>query len=389
MIFLRFILRNTARHKLRVLLTVLGIAIVVLAFGILRTTVAAWYAEAEGTTPDRLITRHAVSLSIHLPVAYQQIIGSMDGVTGVTYANWFGGRYKDGKQFFAKIAVDPDSYLDLHTEILVPPEERQAFLQDRRGALVGQALAEKQGWNIGDVIPIEGTLYPGNWEFIIRGIYTGATPSTAAGNMYIHWKAMNERRQLNDPDRASTVGWLITRIENPSQAAQMSQIIDERFTNSPAETRTETERAFEMGFVAMSGALIQGLQVMSVIVMGISMLVLANAMAMAVRERTHEYAILKTLGFRLPHLAYLIIGESLTLSIVGGLLGILMTIPACQVFGKILTTKLGSFFPAFSLEPSTLILAMSITIGVGFFSALIPLLLCAQIKITSGLRNVG
>ncbi|MCS6896957.1 MAG: hypothetical protein NZM29_03205, partial [Nitrospira sp.] len=194
------IVRNTRRHLLRVILTALGIAMVILAFNLIVTTVRAWYAGVEASAPNRLITRHAASLSIHLPLAYRDRLAAIDGVTGVTYANWFGGVYRDAKGFFPQFAVDPESFLDLHTELRVDPDERRSFLSDRRGCIVGRRLADLYGWNVGDIVPLQGTLYPGEWEFVVRGIYRGTEPSADETWMLIRWDYMNERRRQFDPD---------------------------------------------------------------------------------------------------------------------------------------------------------------------------------------------
>lgn len=386
---LRYVIRNLARHPLRATLTVLTMSIIILAFGLLRTTVAAWYAESLGTPPDRLRTRHAVSISFQLPVTYQQRIAIIPGVSGVSYANWFGGRWKDGKAFFPRYAVEPDSYLELHPEIQLPPPQREAFLRDRRACIVGRKLAAKLGWRVGDIVRLQGSLYPGNWEFTIRGIYTGTSQTTDEGSMYLHWVAMDERRRIEDQARAGTVGWFVVRMANPEQAAQISTTIDQTFANSIAETRTETEQAFRANMATMSGAVIRVIEIMSVLILGISLLVVANAMAMTVRERHHEYGILKTLGFRAPHLGFLIFGESVCLALFGGILGVVLLYPASKGFGMFLTSNLGGFFATFTLPAQLPVLAVSLSVGIGLLGAIIPFLLCLRSRIRDELRHMG
>ncbi len=386
---LRYVLRNLARHPLRAALTILVMSIIILAFGLLRTTIEAWYADALGSPPDRLRTRHAVSISFQLPVAYQQRIAAIPGVSGVSYANWFGGRWKDGKAFFPRYAVEPTSYLGLHPEIRLPSPQRKAFLQDRRACIVGRKLADKLGWRVGDIVRLQGSIYPGNWEFTIRGIYTGASPVTDTGSMYLHWSAMDERRRLEDPDRAGTVGWFVVRMANPEQAAQISTVIDRTFINSTAETRTETEQAFQANMVAMSGAVIRVVEIMSILILSISVLVVANAMAMTVRERRHEYGVLKTMGFRAPHLGVLIFGESVCLSLFGGILGIALLYPASKWFGMLLTSNFGGFFPIFELPAHLPMLAALLSVGIGLVGAIIPFLLCLRSRIPDELRHMG
>ena len=386
---LRFVIRNLARHPLRTGLTILTMCIIILAFGLLRTMVTAWYGDPIGTPPDRLRTRHAVSISFQLPVTYQQRIAAIPGVSGVSYANWFGGRWKDGKAFFPRYAVEPASYLALHPEIALPPSQREAFLRDRRACIVGQKLATKLGWQVGDIVRIQGSLYPGDWEFIIKGIYTGTSPTAEAGDMYLHWVAMDERRRIEDRDRAGTVGWFVVRMANPEQAAQVSAAIDRTFTNSMAETRTETEQAFRANMVAMSGAVIRVVEIMSFLILGISLLVVANAMAMTVRERHHEYGILKTLGFRAPHLGFLIFGESVCLAVFGGILGAALLYPASKGFGMVLARNVGGMIGPLELPVHLPVLAVTLSVGIGLLGAIIPFLLCLRSRIRDELRHIG
>ena len=386
---LRYVIRNLARHPLRATLTILTVCIIILSFGLLRTMVTAWYGDSLGTPPDRLRTRHAVSLTFQLPMTHQQRIAAIPGVSGVSYANWFGGRWKDGKAFFPRFAVDPVSYLDVHPEIELPPSQREAFLRDRRACIVGRKLATKHGWQIGDIVRIQGSLYPGDWEFTIKGIYTGTTPTTDEGNMYLHWVAMDERRRINDPDRAGTVGWFVVRMANPEQAAQVSVAIDRTFTNSMAETRTETEQAFRANMIAMSGAVIRVVEIMSFLILGISLMVVANAMAMTVRERHHEYGILKTMGFRAPHLGVLIFGESVCLALFGGILGVALLYPASKGFGMFLASTVGGMFGTLELPVHLPVLALSLSAGIGLLGAVIPFLLCLRSRIRDELRHIG
>lgn len=386
---LRYVIRNLTRHPLRAALTILTVCVIILAFGLLRAMITAWYGDSLGTTPDRLRTRHAVSLTFQLPVAYQQRIAAVPGVSGVSYGNWFGGRWKDGKAFFPRFAVEPVSYLDLHPEIHLPASQREAFLRDRRACIVGQELAAKRSWRIGDIVRIQGSLYPGDWEFAIKGIYTGTTPDADEGNMYLHWVAVDERRRIDDPDRAGTVGWFVVRMANPEQAAQVSAAIDRTFTNSTAETRTETEQAFRANMVAMSGAVIRVVEIMSFLILGISLLVVANAMAMTVRERHHEYGILKTMGFRTPHLGFLIFGESVCLALIGGSLGAALLYPASKGFGIFLASNVGGMIGPIELPVHLPILAVSLSMGIGLLGAVIPFLLCLHSRIRDELRHMG
>ena len=322
-------------------------------------------------------------------MTYQQRIAAIPGVSGVSFANWFGGRWKDGKAFFPRYAVEPSSFMKLHPEIELPATQREAFIQDRRTCIVGRKLANKLGWQVGDIVRLQGSLYPGDWEFMIRGIYTGTSLTTDEGSMYLHWTAMDERRRMEDPARAGTVGWFVVRMANPEKAAQISAEIDRTFTNSIAETRTETEQAFRANMVAMSGAVIRVIEIMSFLILGISILVVANAMAMTVRERHHEYGILKTLGFRAPHLGTLIFGESACLALFGGILGVALLYPASKGFGLFLTSEFGGLFPVFTLPAHLPVVAVLLSMGIGLLGAIIPFISCLRSQIRDELRHMG
>src|SRR5664279_1524767 len=176
--YLKIFFRNAFRHRLRTLLTILGITISILAFGLLRTVVSAWYAGVNASSASRLITRNAVSLVFSMPISYVERVRQVEGVKGVSYANWFGGVYITEKNFFPNFAVEPRSYLDLYPEFVVPAEQKRVFLSDRKGCLAGRKLAERFGWKIGDTITLKGTIFPGTWEFVLAGIYDGVDKST-------------------------------------------------------------------------------------------------------------------------------------------------------------------------------------------------------------------
>jgi putative ABC transport system permease protein len=250
--FVRLVLRNLFRHKLRASLSAFGIVVAVIAFSLLRTVVGAWFAGVEGTSSARLVTRNAISLVFPLPLSYANKIRQTDGVSGLSYAHWFGGVYITEKNFFPQFAIEPASYLDLYPEFVLAPEQKSAFLHDRQGCVAGRKLAAQYGWKLGDVIPIRGTLYPGNWSFVLRGIYRGADKKTDEAQFFFHWDYLNEHLKKTGSGQADRVGVYIVRLEDPSLAARVSRDIDKTFQNSLAETLTETEKAFQLSFVAMT-----------------------------------------------------------------------------------------------------------------------------------------
>src|SRR2546423_10371202 len=293
---IKLILRNIFRHKLRAILTILGIAIAVMSFGLLKTIIGAWYSNSDNAAPDRLATRHAISFIFSLPFADRDQIKQIPGVKDVTHETWFGGIYKDKNQFFPRIAVDPNNLFDIYPEYILSPEEKKAFQSDRSGCIIGARLAKDYNLKVGDIMPVDGDIYPGKWQFTVRGIYHGKKPTTEETNMFFQWDYLNEQLMKTTPRRANKVGWYIIQIANPDDAARISEKVDALFKNSDAETKTETEKAFAAGFISMSSAIITGLQIVSYVIIGIIFLVLCNTMLMAARERTREYAVLKTLG---------------------------------------------------------------------------------------------
>lgn len=384
MFVIKLILRNTLRHKLRTALTVVGLVVAVLAFGLLRTVVDAWYAGAAAASNARLVTRNAISLVFPLPLSYEQRIRGVDGVTMVARSNWFGGTYRDPKNFFAQFAVS-DNYLDLYPEYIVPAQQRSDYQRDRRGTLVGRQLADQYGFKVGDVIPLKGTIYPGTWEFVVRGIMDGRDESVITRQMVFHWEYLNESIRKRTSRQADQVGVFIVGVDNPDEAAAVSRRVDGVFKNSLAETLTETEQAFQLGFVAMSNQIIAAIRVVAYVVIVIIMAVMANAMAMSARERTVEYATLKALGFGPGFLALLMFGESVAISLIGGALGMLATPPVAALFKD----AVGGVFPVFSVSPQTMQLQAACALAVGIAAGIVPAVQAARVRIVEGLRAIG
>ncbi|GJQ20264.1 MAG: ABC transporter ATP-binding protein [Bacteroidia bacterium] len=383
---LKLMFKNALRHKLRTSLTILGIAIAVVAFGFLRTVVTAWYAGVEASAANRLITRNSVSFIFPLPYAYRDRIARIPGVETVSFANWFGGVYIDKTQFFARMAVDAGTILDVYPEFRVPPEQYHAFMQERNACIVGADLARQYGFKLGDVIPMEGDIYPGKWEFVVRAIYEPRDEKVDGTQFFFHWEYLDERMKAETPARAGQVGWYIIKIADPANAAAISEQIDAEFRNSRAETKTETEAAFQQGFIQGTSLVIDLLNFISFVIIGIIMLVLGNTMIMSARERTKEYAVLKTLGFSAKHLVTLIAGESLVISFLAGGLGLLLTYPIVGMFSLFVPK---TWFPIFYVEPSTVALAALSALGVGIAASFFPIQRALRTSIVNGLRFVG
>ncbi len=385
MYFAKLVVRNALRHKLRTGLTVLGIFVAILAFGLLRTVVEAWFAGAEGASNTRLITRNSISLIFPLPIAYQDRIRQIGGVVHISHANWFGGIYVSEKNFFPQFAVDAKSYFELYPEYLVPPEQMKSFLLDRKGCTIGRKLAEIHGIKVGDVEQLRGTIYPGTWEFVVRAIYDGAEAATDTSQFFFHWDYLNETMKKTVPRRANTVGVYVVGIDQSDRAAEIATEIDRTFRNSLAETLTETEKAFQLGFVAMTEAIVIAIEIVSFLVIFIIMAVMANTMAMTARERMAEYATMKALGFGPSWVVGLIFGESLAIALLGATAGVFATFPVAESFAA----KMGTLFPVFNVSQQTVVMQLAAAVTVGAVAALLPSYRVATVRIVDGLRNIG
>ena len=379
------VLRNAFRHRLRTTLTIVGIIVAITAFGLLRTIVDAWYAGAEASSSARLITRSSVSLVFSLPLNYAQKIRQVEGVSSVAWANWFGGVYVSERNFFAQFAISGASYLDMYPEFVLSDGERKAFLADRVGAVAGRKLADKYGWKVGDQIPLRGTIYPGTWTFTLRGIYDGAETGTDTSTFFFHFDYLNESIKRLYPRRGGQAGVFIEQLRDPEEAATVSQAIDTTFRNSLAETLTETEKAFQLGFVAMSEAILLAIQAVSYVVIVIIMAVMANTMAMTARERYGEYATFKALGFSNGFVVMLIVAESLGIALLGGLLGVAFTFPMADVFAS----SVGSILTGFRVSETTIGLQVGAAFVIGLVAAAVPAWNAARIRIVDGLRAIG
>ena len=382
---LTLIFRNATRHKLRTVLTILGIGVAVLLFGLVRTFIAAWYAGVEQSAPDRLITTSKINITFTLPLAQKQKIERIAGVERVGHGTWFGGTYQDPKNFFAQFAFENSDMFRMYPEFILDSATITAWNAQRNAVIVGTETMERFGWIVGQKVPLKGTIYPGDWDFLIVGTYSGRTELTDDSQFIFHWDYIDQRLQLEWPERAGQVGWWVVKLDDASRATAVSSAIDTEFDNSADETLTQTEAQFQQSFVAMSGTIILVLQAISGLVIGIILLVAANTMAMTARERMSEYAILKTLGFTPRYLVTLIGGESVLIAALGGVAGLLMMFPII----KGIAIAMRSWFPIFPIETEMLVIACVSVIVVGALAAIIPAARAIRISIVDGLRRVG
>ena len=380
----KLIIRNSFRHKLRTALTIVGLAVAVMAFGLIRTVVDAWYAGVEASAPDRLITRSSISITFTLPLSYKEQIEKIDGIKQVTYANWFGGTYVDANNFFAQFAVERENYFKVFPEFIITPEAMDAFNSNIKAVIVGQKLADRFGWKIGDRVTLIGTIYPGDWDFDVVGIYKGKDQTIDESTWFMRWDYIDETMKQQMPGRAGEIGWYGLQLADPNRAAEVSAAVDARFKKSSAETLTETEKAFQMSFVAMSGAILVLLTVMSWLIIGVILMVLINTMAMTARERTSEYAFMKSMGFQGYHLWGMISGEAIIISLSGGILG--LGLLAMMV--NVMRAGLSAWFPVFKIQPLTWILVVALAVAIGLISSAFPVLRAMRTRIVDGLRVV-
>jgi putative ABC transport system permease protein len=385
MLQLKILLRNAFHNRLRSGLTILGITVAVLAFGLLRTVIGAWYAGVDAASASRLVTRNAISIIFPLPISYAEKIRQMEGVKLVSWGNWFGGIYIDEKNFFPNFCIDPRTYMAIYPEFILSPAEQKAFFSDRKGFVAGRKLAERFHWKIGDQVTLKGTIFPGNWDFVMRGIYKGRDETIDETQFFFHWDYLNETMKRVSPGRAEQVGFYMVAVKRPDVAPDVALAIDKSFKNSLAETLTETEKAFNQGFIAMSGAIVTAIQMVSFVVILIIMAVVANTMAMTTRERIGDYAIMKTLGFGGTDIAVMIFGESLVISLTGCITGMVLTFPAARAFGH----TLSNFFPIFLVSEQTLWLDLLAAFLIAFFAAIIPARRAIRVGIAEGLRRIG
>lgn len=388
MTLVRLVLRNTVRRPVRLALTIGGLAMVVLAFGLLRLTMDEWHSGVKAAANNRLITVHAMSDTLLLPLAYKERMAVIPGVEVVHYGNVFGVEYRDAKESFGAFAEQMSTFFDTYPEVILNEGDRLAFLKDRTGCIIGRKLAARFGWKVGDVIPLKGTTHPGDWELVVHGIFHSSSPNIMGeGELYVHWQFANEHLKTTAPDRADQVGWYVATTAPGVNPRSVVAAIDATFVNSFAETRTEREQAYIAGWVARSGALLDALNWLSGVMNGIAALVLINALAMAVRERTREYGVMKTLGFRPRHLVMLVLGESLLVALGGVIVGLGLLYPAARLYAVAVAG--GKTVGSYEITADTIWLCLGMMLVVGMVAALWPAAHISRMSTLEGLRHRG
>jgi putative ABC transport system permease protein len=381
--FLPLIWRTLLRRKIRTTFTALSIFVAFVLFSVLMAIRVAFTVGVDVAGVDRLLMFHKVSIIQFLPVSYLDRLKHTEGVADATYATWFGGIYRDPKNFFPQYAVEPEAYLRMYPEFLVPEDQKKAWFADRMGAVVGRATATRFGWKVGDRVPLQGTIFrprQGNgtvWEFTIRGIYDGARPGDDTTQFLLHSKYLEEGRTF----AFNMVGWYFIRVTDPAKSAEIAKRIDAEFANSEYETKTSTEKAFAQSFANQIGDIGTIMIAIASAVFFTILLVAANTMAQSIRERVSELAVLKTLGYSNSVVMALVLAESLLLAVGAGWLGLAV--------GVLLTTKdpTNGLLPAFFLPGRDLALGVMAAMVLGLSAGAVPATRAVRLRIVDALRR--
>lgn len=382
--FFPLIWSNLKRRKVRTAFTLLSILVAFLLFGYLAAIRMAFSMGVDVVGTDRLSTIHKTAIIMPLPISYKDRIASVPGVEAVTHLNWFGGVYQDPKNFFPQMAVDTDTYLDMYPELVMPKDQIEAWKADQTGAIVGRATANRFGWKVGDRVPIQGTIYRKTdgsalWEFTIRGIFDGKEKGVDTSGMFFHYNYLNQAARAGN---LGIVGWYVLRIDDPKHTAEISKKIDSMFANSPAETKTQSEKALAQSFANQVGDVGRILTGILLAVFFTLLLVVGNTMAQAVRERTNEIAVLKTLGFSHGQALGLVLAESCLIAVLGGLAGLgiawLLVSAGDPTNGQL---------PVFYLPGRDAVLGVVFAVLLGLVTGFLPALSAMRLRIAEALRR--
>ena len=373
------IMANLFRKKLRTTLTIGSFVVALFLFGLLVVVHGAFNQGIDVAGADRLDVINKTSIIQPLPYSYRDQILRIPGVKAITYDNWFGGVYQDEKNFFPQFAIDPENQRVVFPEFVIPDDQWKAFLEDREGAIAGSGIAKRFGWKVGDRIPIKGAIYPGDWEFNIRGIYTGSRDNDDLTQFWFHYKYLDERRQYGK----GLVGWYTVKLDTPDDGTRVVKAVDTMFANSPYETKTETEKALASDFAKQFGNIGFLISAVGSVVFFTLLLVTGNTMAIAVRERIGELAVLKAVGFNDRFVLFLVLGESLMIAAIGGAIGLalckLMTLGGDPTHG---------FLPFFYLPGPMILLGFGVALAVGVLAGILPATSAMRLRVVDALRRV-
>ncbi len=377
--YFHLVLANLGRHKRRTVLTTLSVALALFLFASLQTVVTTLKAAAQFGSARRLVSTNATGIVFPLPISYANKLRGVPGVEAVTWANWFGGRYGDNKRFFAQFAVDPESYLEMYPEISLPEDQKQAFIREKSAAIIGRRLVDAFGWKLGQDVTIQGTIFPGDWTFTVRGIYTPTASAINDDMLLFRHDYFDERI-----GRPGIAGWYVVRIADAGNAGSIAKTIDDQFRNSSAATKTGTEQAFNASFATMWGNVSLLMGTIGLAVVFAILLVTANAMMMSARERTREVAVLKTIGFTDRTLFGMVMLEAGLVAGTGAALGL----GGAKWLYRATNFSAGGFLPGFDVTGRTLLVGAGVTLLLLLASGLVPAIRAARLPVVQALRKV-
>jgi putative ABC transport system permease protein len=381
--FNRFILANLFRKKVRLILTIGSFAVALFLFTFLAVVKSAFSRGTELAGADRLVVINRAGLINVIPLSYRDKILQIKGVKAVTHNNWFGGVYQDEKNFFPQFVIDPENQRLVMTEMRVPDDEWNNFVKDRQGAVAGAGLAKRFEWKVGQRIPLKNALYgpTKTWEFVLDGIYHNDHPGGDESQFWLQWKYFDE---TVPSVIKSQVGWYVVKLDSPDDSVSVAAAIDKGFANSSTETKTETESAFAAGFAKQLGNIELLILTIGGVVFFTLLLVTGNTMAISVRERVGELAVLKAIGYPDRYVLFFVLSEALVIALIGGLIGLGLAILAIPVVGA----ALGGLLPPLLLSVGVLSLGLAFAIFVGVASGLLPGIGAMRLRVVDALRRV-
>ena len=380
--------KNLFRRRGRTILTLVAIAFAVLILSVIRTVVYEFNAGAAEAAQDRLAIRHRVSITFWLPYKYIEEVRATPGVKVATWANWFGAKDPQKRiPFFAGFAADQNSWFDVMDEMKISPQELDDWKKTPNGAILGDAIAKTFDVKVGDNVTINSDIYPGDWQFKVVGIYTPLRKTVDRNSFIFRWDFLN-----NDPRAAfgkDKIGWMLARIDDPAHSADIAKAIDAKFSDHDDQTSTMSERAFQLSFMGGFTAVLKAFDYASLVILIILGLVLANTIAMSVRERTHEYGVLRAIGFPPGHIVGFILGESVLIAVVGGVIGVAITAGLINgLAGPWIENNMSGLFPYFSTPTYVMGISMGAAVLIGVLAGIVPAIGASQRKVTDALRRV-
>jgi putative ABC transport system permease protein len=383
--FLHIVWRNLLRRKIRTIFTLLSIFVTFVLFGYLMSVRSAFSMGIDLAGADRLMVLNKISIIMPVPASYNEKIKAIDGVKGVTYANWFGGYFQETKNQFPNMAVDSENWFTMYPEFQVPPDQYKAWLADRQGAVIGADLARRFNWKVGDRVPLQATFLrrPDGraWEFNISGIYDSPVKGTDKTQLFFHWAFLNEA--VRSTSFSNQVGWYVVKVNDPDQSPAVAKKIDEMFANSPTETKTDSEKNFVAGWAKQIGNISLIMELIAAAAIFMMLLVTANTMAQSIRERTSELAVLKTLGFGDGRVLSMVLMESCVLALLGGLAGLAVSYGLVSYFGD----PTGAFLPQFYFPIRDVIIGALMVVMLGFAAGAVPAFQAQRLRIVDALRR--